>query len=80
MTVSIRVDGWRIDVECSKKSTYQCRLARSLHAIESKEEGRRFLVATAMLLPVQLQPLQNEGNAVLRLVINDFWHFDRVWC
>lgn len=57
-----------------KDFTYQCRLAGALHAVESEEEGCGVLATTFILLSVQPQPLENEGDAVFRLVIDDLRH------
>lgn len=54
--------------------TYQCRLARTLNTIQPEEEWRDIQTPPLMLLLVQLQTFENEGYAVLGLVVNDLRH------
>lgn len=53
---------------------HQDRLAGALHAIEPQEEWRGIAVGTAVPLCVDAETLEQEGNAVLRLVIDDLRH------
>jgi hypothetical protein len=54
---------------------YQDSLARTLHAIQA-EEKRRHIVRPICCISrlVFLEPGQQERNAVLLLVVDDFWH------
>lgn len=70
----------RPEVAWSSRSgytTYQDGLAGSLDAIEAQEERRgigRAAVCLAMPLGVNAETLQEERDAVLRLVVHDFGH------
>jgi hypothetical protein len=53
--------------------SYQDSLASTLDAIQTEEERRR-IGPICMSRLVFLEPAQEERNAVLRLVVNDFGH------
>lgn len=57
-------------------TTYQDSLAGSLYAIEAQEERRNIgrAACLAMALGMNAETLQEERDAVLRLVVHYFWH------
>ena len=54
--------------------TYQRRLARALYTVQSHKEWRWRLTLTLKVLTMLLQSLEDEGHAMLRLVIDDRGH------
>lgn len=56
------------------EQTYQDGLAGALHAIEAQKERRGITVGIGMPLGMDAQSLQEKWNAMLRLVVHDFWH------
>ena len=48
---------------------YQCGLASALHAIEAYEKGRRSIALCFEALVMSLDMLDDERDAVLRLVV-----------
>lgn len=53
--------------------TYKRRFARALHAVQAEEERGRVRVRGVPGL-VRLQPLEQEGDAVLGFVVDDVGH------
>lgn len=70
-------DGY-VHLRCKRSltssSTYQRRLPSTLDSIQAQEERWGYLSLTLILLTMQPQALEDEGNAVLRLVVDDVGH------
>ena len=54
--------------------TYQSRLPGTLDAIQPEEERRRRFIFALIVFSMLFEPLEDEWNAVLGLVIGDLRH------
>jgi hypothetical protein len=57
-----------------RSSTYQSSLSSTLDTIQSEEERRRRFTLALIVFSMLFEPLENEWNAVLGLVIDDIRH------